>query len=200
MATSDNIIPEQIDETFPIAGQDNDTQGFRDNFAVLQTSLSATKTALQDLESKALLKAGLTDTDLDNDLAGSVIKNGTLQNVATEHFNTGNITNASDKSILFSTANYHDVTLADDNLALELGGWPDSGVYAKMRLAIRSNNGTDRPVTFSAGAGTIRVDSANWPGTFIAESATSPKIIDAWTVDGGITVFLHYVGEFTILS
>jgi len=26
------IIPETIDAQYPVAGQDNDTQGFRDNF------------------------------------------------------------------------------------------------------------------------------------------------------------------------
>ena len=35
-----NIISTTINENFPIAGQDNDSQGFRDNFNVIKTSLS----------------------------------------------------------------------------------------------------------------------------------------------------------------
>jgi hypothetical protein len=205
MADSDNIIPEQIDETFPVAGQDNDSQGFRDNFAVIQTSLSSTKAALQDLESKVLLKDALTGTTLDNDLQGNKITNGVLQGVSSEHFNTGNITGSGDTTIEWSTAEYQDATLAADGLTLTLGGWPATGVYAKMRIALRSNTGVARTVGFSAGAGTIRVDQTNWAtaltnGDFVVESATSPMIVDAWTVDGGITVFLEYIGNFTILS
>lgn len=205
MADSDNIIPEQIDETFPIAGQDNDSQGFRDNFAIIQSSLSSTKTALQDLESKVLLKDALTNTILDNDLQGNIISNGVIKGVSQEHFNTGNITGNNDTIIEWSTAAYQDVTLAANGLTLSLSGWPDSGVYAKMRLALRSNTGDNRTVNFSAGPGTIRVNQSNWNTAlsnddFVVESATSPKIVDAWTVDGGITVFLEYIGNFTILS
>ena len=75
-----------------------------------------------------------------------------------------------------------------------------------MRLAIRSNNGSERTITFeAANAGTLRVNSTNWTsalsgGDFIVTSATSPKIVDVWTVDGGITVFMEYAGEYTILS
>ena len=68
MATSDNITPEQIDEEYPIAGQDNDSQGFRDNFAAIQSSLTATKTAVKDLESKVVVKAALGTTVLNNDM------------------------------------------------------------------------------------------------------------------------------------
>ena len=37
---SSNIVSETIDAEFPVAGQDNDTQGFRDNFSTIKDSLS----------------------------------------------------------------------------------------------------------------------------------------------------------------
>jgi len=36
-----NINFSSIDETFPIAGKDNDSQGFRDNFQSIKNSLEA---------------------------------------------------------------------------------------------------------------------------------------------------------------
>lgn len=39
-----------IDESFPVAGQANDTQGFRDNFAAIKNAFTATSTALDNLQ------------------------------------------------------------------------------------------------------------------------------------------------------
>ena len=67
-----NITLTGYNEAYPVAGQDNDSQGFRDNFAIIQSSLSSTKTALQDLESKVLLKDALTNTILDKEKVNPV--------------------------------------------------------------------------------------------------------------------------------
>ena len=70
MASS--LSPTSIDATFPVAGQDNDSQGFRDNFNQIKTDLTNTKSELEDLQSNAVLKANLTSPAVtaSNDLAG----------------------------------------------------------------------------------------------------------------------------------
>jgi chorismate synthase len=40
----------KIDETFPIAGQANDTQGFRDNFAAIKNAFTATSDEIANLQ------------------------------------------------------------------------------------------------------------------------------------------------------
>tara|TARA_B110000305_G_C19458049_1_gene652257 strand:+ start:3530 stop:4144 length:615 start_codon:yes stop_codon:yes gene_type:complete len=202
MATSDNITPEQIDEEYPIAGQDNDSQGFRDNFAAIQSSLTATKTAVKDLESKVVVKAALGTTVLNNDMQGSIIKNAVLEGVAGESLNK-TVTNDADGDILWSDAYYQNITMANSASArLSLGGWPANGVYGKMRLAIKSSGGaanvaTKTVIFEAAGAGTIKVDP-NFPtGDFTVTSTSSPKIIDVWTINGGSELFMEYIGEFT---
>lgn len=52
-----NINPYNIDHTFPVAGQDNDSQGFRDNFTNTRNNFIQTKTEIEDLQSSV--------TDLD---------------------------------------------------------------------------------------------------------------------------------------
>jgi hypothetical protein len=198
MATSDNITPEQIDEEYPVAGQDNDSQGFRDNFAAIQSSLTATKTAVKDLELKVVVKAALGTSVLDNDMQGNIIKNGVLQGVANESLNS-TVTNDADGNILWSNGYYQNITMSNSSSTrLSLGGWPANGVYGKMRLAIKSSNGDTRTIVFeAANAGTIKVDP-NFPtGDFTVTSATSPKIIDVWTINGGSELFMEYIGEFT---
>ena len=51
-----NINPNNIDTTYPIAGQDNDSQGFRDNFTNIKTNFQYAEEEIDDLQSKVLLK------------------------------------------------------------------------------------------------------------------------------------------------
>ena len=41
-----NISTTNIDETYPVAGQDNDSQGFRDNFSQIKTQLGTASTEI----------------------------------------------------------------------------------------------------------------------------------------------------------
>ena len=72
MASS--ITTTGIDTAYPVAGQDNDSQGFRDNFTNLKTALDTAKTEITDLESKAVLKSALSGDTLSNDGGGAVLE------------------------------------------------------------------------------------------------------------------------------
>jgi hypothetical protein len=61
-----SINPNNIDGTYPIAGQDNDSQGFRDNFTNIKNNFTFAYDELTDLQSKAVLKSALNGSTLDN--------------------------------------------------------------------------------------------------------------------------------------
>ena len=63
-----SINPNNIDGTYPIAGQDNDSQGFRDNFTNIKNNFTFAYDELTDLQSKAVLKSALNGSTLDNTL------------------------------------------------------------------------------------------------------------------------------------
>ena len=69
-----NINPNNIDTTYPIAGQDNDSQGFRDNFTNIKTNFEYAETEIDDLQAKGIFKSALTGTTLDNDMAGGLVE------------------------------------------------------------------------------------------------------------------------------
>ena len=71
---SSSINPNNIDGQYPVAGQDNDSQGFRDNFTNIRNNLSFAKTELEDLQSKVLLKSALAGTTLDNEMSNAQLK------------------------------------------------------------------------------------------------------------------------------
>ena len=66
MASS--INPNDIDGAYPVAGQDNNSQGFRDNFTNIKTNFTAAANEITDLQNKVILKAALTGTTLDNNI------------------------------------------------------------------------------------------------------------------------------------
>ena len=73
------INPENIDASYPVAGQPNNTQGFRDNFTAIQTNFQAAENEINDLQSKAVLKAALTGTTLDNNMNDALIYAAKIQ-------------------------------------------------------------------------------------------------------------------------
>ena len=208
MANSSVTNYSTIDEAFPIAGQDNDSQGFRDNFAAIKDDLQKTSTELTELRTKALLKVKLNGDDilaLNNDMQNETISGALLEKSSEKAYNTGNIASSNDANsqINWENGSYQNITLGDD-ITLKLLGFPPNGQYAKMRLAIYSTGNVTRTASFSAGAGTIR-KSENYAaqltpgGEFQVTSATVPKIVEVWTSDGGSNVFIDYLGTFDAL-
>ena len=47
-----NINPNNINGAYPVAGVDNDSQGFRDNFTNIKNNLVFAQAELNDLQSK----------------------------------------------------------------------------------------------------------------------------------------------------
>ena len=66
------INPNNINGAYPVAGQDNNSQGFRDNFTNTGTNFQYAADEITDLQNKAVLKAALTGTTLNNDMGTSI--------------------------------------------------------------------------------------------------------------------------------
>ena len=131
---SSQIDNENIDSTYPVAGQDNDSQGFRDNFASIKANFGYAKTEIQDLQNKAILKSALTGSTLSNDLGGSNISNGTLTNVhGTSYSQT--IQTTGDINIVNGALQ---VFTVNDDATLTFKNWPSTGKYANVRTHFRS--------------------------------------------------------------
>lgn len=180
-----------IDEEYPIAGVDNDSQGFRDNFSTIKIALEQANVELTTLLTNS------ARLNIDNNFNGVTLKNAITVQLAEEVYNSGVINVPT--QIDWENGNYQNVTV-DTNVTLTLIGWPPDGKLGKMRIALRGTNTETRTITWALGTGgTIRT-SPNWPTadrTITVNSATTPKFIDVWTSDAGGTVYMDYVGEFT---
>lgn len=190
-----------FDAAFPVAGQDNDSQGFRTNFNVTKVALEAAADEISTLQSDT------AKLNADNDFNGSVISEAEFKKNTETVYAAGNISASQN----ISWANGHYQTLqAGGNITLTLADWPESGVMGKMRLQI-TGDGTERTIVWAAaGGGSFKgspvlihstsepytVTSTPWSGTTTVTSQTNPVIIDFWTINGGISVFAQYHGSF----
>ena len=100
-----NIVPGNIDGTYPKAGQDNSSQGFRDNFTETKNNFTNAKTEIEDLQTnKANLNAASDFTNNEVTRAkfkdtsetvyphGSVSSGSVVLNHANGHYQTLTIT------------------------------------------------------------------------------------------------------------
>ncbi|SVD29447.1 uncharacterized protein METZ01_LOCUS382301, partial [marine metagenome] len=103
-----NINPNNIDTTYPVAGQDNDSQGFRDNFTNIKTNFTEAQTELGDLQSKVILKSALTGTTLDNDFDGAIVADAKIQGFRETVNALGSVTGAN--TLNYNSGHYHTLT------------------------------------------------------------------------------------------
>lgn len=181
-----NINPNNIDTTYPIAGQDNDSQGFRDNFTNIKTNFEYAESEIDDLQAKVLLKSALTGTTLDNDMNGAVIDNAKLQSVRYTKVDTsggsGSIT------IDFADGNYHAFGTLTGDTTLAFTGIPAAGNYAEWIVEFTqpaSPYTLTMPATVSVGNAVIQGNQANNVCTFNQAGTNKFKFSSR---DGGTTI------------
>ena len=66
------IDPNSIDPNFPLADQNNDSQGFRDNFAAIQTALSVANVEITNLQNTFIGATGVVNTPVPVQLTGPI--------------------------------------------------------------------------------------------------------------------------------
>ena len=69
----------RINAGFPVAGQNNDSQGFRDNFGNIKLALGTANSEITELQNSSVLKSPVGDTTtVDNDLDWTPIRRAQL--------------------------------------------------------------------------------------------------------------------------
>jgi hypothetical protein len=184
MSSNINFIP--INANYPLAGQDNSSQGFRDNFGAIRTALAITKLELEDLQGKSVLKSALENSVLDNNLGDNLITRANIRDFSEATFSVPGGAGALD----LDHENGHYQTISSGGaISLTFSNWPISGTLGRIRLAITINNvahtvtlpavvtlGVSDLAGFSASTGTI---------TFVA---TGTYVFEFTTADSGVTI------------
>ena len=139
--TTSQINPNNINTAYPVAGQDNNTQGFRDNFTNIKLNFQYAASEIDSLLGNTILKSNTI-----NDVAGSIIYGTRLQNTGYIQVNQGNA--APTANINFAAGSFQTFT-ANANTTLSFSNLPAAGNTAVLTLAISAiaANATASPYT-----------------------------------------------------
>jgi hypothetical protein len=177
------INPNNINGAYPVAGQDNDSQGFRDNFTNTKTNFQYASAEITDLQSKAILKAALTGGVLNNNMNGSLLTNAQFTDITVPKEALGTVTTA---AIDYSVSSYYTLTTGG-NITLSFTNLPSAGQLATWRVQIAVTN-TGYTVTLPSA---VSVGTSNLQGylnNVITFNKTGTYEFEFETSDGGTTV------------
>jgi hypothetical protein len=178
------INPNDIDGTYPVAGQDNNSQGFRDNFTNTKTNFQYAANEITDLQSKAVLKAALVGTVLDNDMAGSPLSNANISDFSAIVAQLGNQSGA--VTIDYVDGHYQTVTTSG-SISLAFTNFPAAGNFGIVRVEITVTNigyTVTLPNTVSVGTSNLQGYNAG----VITYNKTGTYTYDFTTSNGGTTI------------
>lgn len=186
-----------IDVAFPVAGVDNESQGFRDNFSAIADVLTAIETDVAGTSGLQVTSFNITDTE--TDLGGNKVFDGQLRACTTESYQAASI--VADQNISFLNGHYQ-VLPVNADIIFNLADWPAAERCATLRVHLVGTTATARAIDFTAdGGGDIYYDDA-WLAlggapTLTIESTTTATLLEFWTYDGGVTVYAKYLGQFS---
>lgn len=188
-----NINPNNIDGTYPVAGQDNNSQGFRDNFTNTKTNFQYAADEISDLQSNAILKSALAGTTLDNDMLGSLVYNGVIADFGLTRVALGTVSGS--QTIDYSAGHFHTLTTGA-SVSLGFSNFPAAGtvgiVYVQVGVANTSYTLT-LPSAVSVNAQGIQ--GLNTSTNVMTFAATGTYLFQFITSDGGTTITVNEVNK-----
>lgn len=127
-----------INVNYPVPGENNSSQGFRDNFAQIRNNLNTGAGEITDLQNKVVLKAALDNSVLNNDMANTLISNASTSGFRATTYNLGN---ALSGTVLI------DVNRADvqygavtGDVQFQFGGWAPTNTESNVVLRLNIAN------------------------------------------------------------
>ena len=181
-----NIVPSNIDGTFPKAGQDNTSQGFRDNFSATKNNFTEAVTEIVALQTnKANMDAASDFTD--NQVTRAKFKD-TSETIHV-HGTTGG-------AITLDHENGHYQTITSNaSITLTFTNWPATATLGRIILDI----------TFASTAHTITIPTAVIVSGLVlggdgsSNTITCPTsgryLYEFMTPDAGTTILMHQLGN-----
>jgi len=127
-----------INVNYPVPGVNNNSQGFRDNFASIRVNLNTAATEITDLQNKVVVKSALANSTVNNDMANTLISNALTRSFRASTYNLGNAISG----IVSVNASLGDVqygTIAG-NTTIQFTGWGPTGTQSNVQLQLAVSN------------------------------------------------------------
>ena len=139
-----SINTDNIDPTFPIAGTDNNSQGFRDNFLYIKEGLESAAADITDLQSNT---ARLDDS---NNFQGNLISNASTVKVYGLAYSASEGSDPpGEADINLENGPLQYLYANSTELTITFRGWPELGLYASIRVHIIGDLISSKTVTLA---------------------------------------------------
>jgi len=125
------INPNNIDGSYPVAGQDNNSQGFRDNFTNIKVNFQDAADEITDLQNKGVFKAALTGTSLDNNMGNVLLYNTRIQGFSATKLSPTGTSGAI--SVIYGAGHYQSIATSG-SINVSFSGWASNGTYGYLKL------------------------------------------------------------------
>jgi hypothetical protein len=178
-----------ISTVYPVAGQDNDTQGFRDNFTNIKNAFTNASNQFSDINNNAIF------IDQTNNLGGNILQNATLQSYGQLVQDKTLVPVGGAQTVDFTEGNYQKWALSSSTNFTVIN-WPASKIHANVRLELYNTSATNITVSVLTGTNTLLLDaqsSTAFPATL---NTTTTYIYDIASTDGGVTQLAKLTGRY----
>lgn len=127
-----------INVNYPVPGINNNSQGFRDNFASIRTNLNTAGTEITDLQNKVVVKSALANSTVNNDMANTLISNALTRSFRASTYNLGNALSGV-VSVNVSLGDVQYGTIAG-NTTIQFTGWAPTSTQSNVQLQLAVSN------------------------------------------------------------
>jgi hypothetical protein len=185
-----NINRNIINENFPIAGQDNDTQTFRDNFDAIKNNFGFAKEEIEDLQNNT------ARTDQNISFNNNILSFAVLENVRENFAFLGSALIASPQEISLTTAGYQAFGV-NGPISINFRNFPSdldvNKSVGRVTLEITAV-GADRTITLLEENGIVFKKKGFTGNSFVVEGGKT-VIVEVWKYTD-LVIFVNLLGEF----
>lgn len=180
------IVPGNIDGTYPKAGQDNSSQGFRDNFSAIKTNFTEAKSEIEALQTNKASLNGASDFS-DNEVSRAKFKD--TSETVYAHGTTGG-------SIALNHANGHYQTITTNAaITLSFTNLPATSSVGRIILDITFASTAHTITIPSAVLVSGNVDGGDGSSDTITVPTSGRYLYEFMTPDNGTTILMHQLGK-----
>ena len=181
-----NIEPGNIDGTYPAAGQDNSSQGMRDNFAAIKNNFTETRNEIEDLQNNK------ASTNANSNFSNYVVSQATFKDTAETVYPHGTTGGA----VALSHENGHYQTLTTNaSITLSFTNFPATNTLGRIILDITVPSVAHTITLPSSVKVAGNVTGADGSSDQITLTESGRHLYEFLSPDGGTTILMHQLGQ-----
>jgi hypothetical protein len=179
---------ESINEAYPVAGQDNNSQGFRDNFNLIKLGLETANSEITTLQTNT---AKVND---DNNFFGNLLTNAEIRQLNHSVASLGTIISSTTVDVRDADYFHGVISPPSTSITITFSNWGADGVARRIWIKLRSD-GTSQQFNFGTTGGGVILSNTTFPFSTNANS-NERYVFELHSIDGGDEVYVNYLGTF----